>query len=79
MFASVCCSKRISYYYHLCSRLFGWAFAPLQPGSTGFTAPAAAGGADGGRFGARAGQVGAAQYGGPYASVYGTQQVVNYN
>lgn len=45
------------------------------PGSTGFTAPAAAGGADGGRFGARPGQGTAAQYSGPYASVYGAQQV----
>jgi hypothetical protein len=48
----------------------------LQPGSTGFTTPATAGGADGSRFGARPGQGTAAQYGGPYASVYGTQQVV---
>ncbi|KAJ1259598.1 hypothetical protein BS78_10G168000 [Paspalum vaginatum] len=45
------------------------------PGSSGFAAPAAAGGTDGGRFGARPGQGAAAQYGGPYASVYGTQQV----
>ncbi|AQK82517.1 ATP/GTP-binding protein family, partial [Zea mays] len=45
------------------------------PSSTGFAAPTAAGGTDGGRFGGRGGQGAAAQYGGPYASVYGTQQV----
>ncbi|XP_062229048.1 protein SHORT ROOT IN SALT MEDIUM 1-like isoform X2 [Phragmites australis] len=45
------------------------------PVSSGFSAPAAAGGADGGRFGARPGQGAAAQYGGPYASVFGAQQV----
>lgn len=41
----------------------------VQPGSSGFGASAAAG--------ARAGQGAAGQYGWPYASVYGTQQVVN--
>lgn len=45
------------------------------PGSSGFGASAAASGADGGRFGSRPGQGAAAQYGGPYAAVYGTQQV----
>jgi hypothetical protein len=64
---------------HLCSRRFGWNALFFQPSSTGFAAPTAAGGTDGGRFGARAGQGAAAQYGGPYASVYGTQQVVSYN
>ena len=54
-------------------------FSLFQPSSTGFAAPTAAGGTDAGRFGARAGQGAAAQYGGPYASVYGTQQVFNYN
>uniref|UniRef100_J3MF26 EF-hand domain-containing protein n=1 Tax=Oryza brachyantha TaxID=4533 RepID=J3MF26_ORYBR len=44
---------------------------------SGFGAPAsaAAAGADGSRFGARVGQGATGQYGGPYASVYGTQQV----
>ncbi|KAF0901834.1 hypothetical protein E2562_006463 [Oryza meyeriana var. granulata] len=45
------------------------------PGSSGFSASAAAGSADGSRFGARVGQGATGQYGGPYASVYGTQQV----
>jgi hypothetical protein len=43
----------------------------VQPGgSSGF-------GASAGAAGARAGQGAAGQYGGPYASVYGTQQVVS--
>uniref|UniRef100_A0A0E0LCP7 EF-hand domain-containing protein n=1 Tax=Oryza punctata TaxID=4537 RepID=A0A0E0LCP7_ORYPU len=45
------------------------------PGSSAFSSSAAAGGADGSRFGARVGQGATGQYGGPYASVYGTQQV----
>lgn len=49
----------------------------MQPGSSGFSSSAATGGADGSRFGARVGQGAAGQYGGPYASVYGTQQVVS--
>uniref|UniRef100_A0A0D9WR99 DBC1/CARP1 catalytically inactive NUDIX hydrolase domain-containing protein n=1 Tax=Leersia perrieri TaxID=77586 RepID=A0A0D9WR99_9ORYZ len=43
-------------------------------GSSGFSSSAATGGADGSRFGARVGQGATGQYGGPYASVYGTQQ-----
>lgn len=42
-------------------------YAGQLPGSAGFGGSAAAG--------ARAGQGAAGQYGGPYASVYGTQQV----
>ncbi|KAG8075492.1 hypothetical protein GUJ93_ZPchr0006g41128 [Zizania palustris] len=45
------------------------------PGSSGFAASGAMGGADGSRFGTRVGQGATGQYGGPYASVYGTQQV----
>ncbi|KAL5225939.1 hypothetical protein ABZP36_012578 [Zizania latifolia] len=45
------------------------------PGSSGFVASGATGGADGSRFGSRVGQGPTGQYGGPYASVYGTQQV----
>jgi hypothetical protein len=44
-------------------------FVCVQPGSSGFGASAAAGARG-------AGQGAAGQYGGPYASVYGTQQVV---
>ncbi|KAG8094529.1 hypothetical protein GUJ93_ZPchr0012g20835 [Zizania palustris] len=45
------------------------------PGSSGFAASGVTGGADGSRFGSRVGQGPTGQYGGPYASVYGTQQV----
>lgn len=46
------------------------------PGSGGYaSSTAAAGGADGARFGGSAAQGAVGQYGGPYASVYGTQKV----
>ncbi|CAM0872848.1 unnamed protein product [Alopecurus aequalis] len=46
------------------------------PGSGGYaTSTAAAGGADGARFGGSAAQGAVGQYGGPYAAVYGAQKV----
>jgi hypothetical protein len=54
-----------------------WVFFFVQPGSGGYaTSTAAAGGADGGRFGGSAAQGAVGQYGGPYAAVYGAPKVV---